>query len=53
MKSEYLKIELWFIDQDFKQLEIKDQINITLDINESVKYKKKYLAYFKLGVEDL
>ena len=52
MKSEYLKIELWFIDQDFKQLEIKDQINITLDINESVK-KKKNLAYFKLGVEDL
>ena len=41
MKSEYLKIELLFIDQDFKQLEIKDQINITLDINESVKYKKK------------
>ena len=41
MKSEYLKIELWFIDQDFKQLEIKDQINITLDINESVKKKKK------------
>lgn len=33
MKSEYLKIKLWFIDQDFKPLEIKDQINITLDIN--------------------
>ena len=40
MKSEYLKIKLWFIDQNYKPLEIEDKINITLVINQSVRYKK-------------
>ena len=30
----------WFTDQNYKLLEIKDKINTTLVINESVKYKK-------------
>ena len=38
--SGFLYIEVWFTDQSSKQLEIEDKINITLNINESVKYKK-------------
>ena len=31
--SEFLYIEVWFTDQNSKQLEIEDKINITLVIN--------------------
>ena len=33
-------IEIWFIDQKSNLLEIEDKINITLVINQFVKYKK-------------
>ena len=33
-------IEVWFSDQNLKPLEMKDKINITLVIIQSVKYKK-------------
>ena len=38
--SKFSYIEVWFTDQKSKLLEIEDKINITLIINESVKYKK-------------
>ena len=38
--SEISYIEAWFTDQNSKPLEIEDKINITLVINQSVKYKK-------------
>ena len=38
--SKFSYIEVWFTDQNSKLLEIEDKINITLIINESVKYKK-------------
>ena len=38
--SEYSYIEVWFTDQISKPLEIKETINLTLAINENVKYKK-------------
>ena len=38
--SEFSHIEVWFTDQNSKPLEIEDKINITLVLNESVKYKK-------------
>ena len=38
--SEISYIELSFTDQNSKRTEIKDEINITLVINSSVKYKK-------------
>ena len=31
--SEFLYIDIWFTDQNFKPLEIEDKINITLVIN--------------------
>ena len=31
--SEFLYIEVWFIDQDSKPLEIEDEIKISLAIN--------------------
>ena len=37
-KSEFLYIEVWFTDQNSKPLEIEDKINITLVIDQSVKY---------------
>ena len=37
--SEFSFIEVWFTDQNSKQLEIEDKISITLAINQSVKYK--------------
>ena len=38
--SGFSYIELWFTDQNSKLIEIVDKINITLFVNESVKYKK-------------
>ena len=38
--SEFSYIEAWFTDQNSKPLEIEDKINITLVINQSLKYKK-------------
>ena len=38
--SEFLYIEVWFIDQNSKLLEIEIKMSTTLVINESVKYKK-------------
>ena len=40
---EFSYIESWFTDQNFKLLEIKDKINITLVIKEGVKYKNDSL----------
>ena len=37
--SEFLYIEVWFTDQNFKPLEIEDRIKINLVINYK-KYKK-------------
>ena len=39
-KSKFSQIEIWFTDQNSKALEKEDNINITLVINESVKYKR-------------
>ena len=36
---EFSCIEVWFTDQNSKPLEIEKKINITLVINQSVKYK--------------
>ena len=38
--SEFLYVEVWFADQNSNPIEIKDKINITLVINESITYKK-------------
>ena len=38
--SEFLYIQVWFTNQNSKLLEIEDKINITLVINESIRYKK-------------
>ena len=38
--SEFLYIEVWITDQNSNSLEIEDKINITIVINQSVKYKK-------------
>ena len=38
--SEFLYTEVWFTDQNSKQLEIKDKIYINLVSNQSLKYKK-------------
>ena len=37
--SEFSYIEVQFTDQNSKPLEIEDKINITLVINQCVKYK--------------
>ena len=38
--SEFLYTEVWFTDQNSKQLEIKDKIYINFVSNQSLKYKK-------------
>ena len=38
--SEFSYIEVWFIDQNSKLLEIENKINITLVVNLNVKNKK-------------
>ena len=38
--SEFLYAEVWFTDQNSKQLEIKDKIYINFVSNQSLKYKK-------------
>ena len=38
--SEFSYIKIWFSDQNSKPLEVEYKINITLVINQSVKYKK-------------
>ena len=37
--SELSNIVVWFLDQNYKPLEIEDKINITLVINQSITYK--------------
>ena len=41
--SEFSYIEVWFLDQNYKQLQIEDRIHITLVINETVKCKNDVL----------
>ena len=38
--SKFSYSEVWFTEQNSKRLEIKEKINITLAINQSLKYKK-------------
>ena len=38
--SEFPYIDVWSTYQNYKPLEVDDKINVTLVINESVKYKK-------------
>ena len=38
--SEFLYTEVWFTDQNSKQLEIKDKIYINFVSKQSLKYKK-------------
>ena len=38
--SEFLYNEVWFIDQNVKPLDIENKINITLVINQNIKFKK-------------
>ena len=51
--SESSYIEAWFADQNCKSLEIEDKINITLVINQSVKYKKWWPIQCNLEIEYL
>ena len=51
--SEFSHIEEWFTDQNSKPLETEDKTNITLVINESVKYKKWRDIQFNREVEHL
>ena len=51
LDSESSYIEVWFIDQNSKLLDIEDKINITLVINQSVKYKKQCAIQFILEIE--
>ena len=51
--SEFSYISIWFTDQNSKPLEIEDKINITLVINQSVKYKKWRDIQFNLEIEYL
>ena len=37
--SDFSYIEVWFTDQSSKTLKIEDEINITLVINQIVKYE--------------
>ena len=50
---EFSYIEVWFTDQNSIPLEIEDKINITLGINQSVKYKKWCTIQFNLVIECL
>ena len=47
--SELSYIEVWFINQNPKPLEIY-KINIALVINQKVKYKKSYAVQFNLEI---
>ena len=38
--SELSYIDVWFTDQNSKPLEIEDKINISLVVNQRIKYKK-------------
>ena len=51
--SEFLYIKVWFTDQNSEPLEIGVKINVTLVINESVKYKKWQDIQFNLEIEYL
>ena len=46
--SKFSNIEVWFIDQNSKPLEIEDKINLNLVINQIVKYKKRRAFQFNL-----
>ena len=48
LDSESSYIEVWFIDQNSKHLDIDDKINITLVINQSVNIKiMRYLVHLR------
>ena len=49
--SELSYIEVWFTDHNFKPLEIEIKENITLVINQIVKYKKWHNIQFRLKKE--
>ena len=51
--SECSYIEVWFMDQNAKPLEIEDKINITIVINLSAKYKKWRAIQFNLELTSL
>ena len=48
--SECPYIEVWFTDQNSEPLAIEDKINITLVINQRVRYKKQCAIQFKLEI---
>ena len=48
--SEFSYIEVWFTDQNSQPLAIEDKINITLVINQRVKYEKQCAIQFKLEI---
>ena len=50
---EFSYTEVWLTDQTSNPLEIEDKINITLVINESIKYKKWQTIQFNLEIEYL
>ena len=48
--SKFSNIEVWFIDQNSKPLEIEDKIILNLVINQIVKYKKRRAIQFNLDI---
>ena len=51
--SEFSFIEVWFTDQNSKQVEIEDKIKIILVVNWNAKYKTWYNMQFNLETEYL
>ena len=51
--SELSNIVVWFLDQNYKPLEIEDKINITLVINQSITYKNRQAIRFNQEIQYL
>ena len=51
--SEFSFIEVWFTDQNSRQVEIEDKIKIILVVNWNAKYKTWYNMQFNLETEYL
>ena len=51
--SELSNIVVWFLDQNYKPLEIEDKINITLVINQSITYKNRHAIRFNQEIQYL
>ena len=51
--SEVSFIEVWFTDQNSRQVEIEDKIKIILVVNWNAKYKTWYNMQFNLETEYL